>query len=51
MNIMCVFVICLMMVSFGGFIFQFDGSLPDWAIRSVTNDTTVMQTSILNCTV
>ncbi|XP_046440695.1 solute carrier family 13 member 5-like isoform X7 [Daphnia pulex] len=52
MNIMCVVVICLMMVSFGGLIFQFDGSLPDWAVPTlpnVTNET--MQSFFLNCTI
>ncbi|XP_046644937.1 solute carrier family 13 member 5-like isoform X4 [Daphnia pulicaria] len=49
MNIMCVVVICLMMVSFGGLIFQFDGSLPDWAVPNVTNET--MQSFFLNCTI
>lgn len=38
MNIICVFTICLLTVSYGSFMFGFE-EFPDWALPKIMNDT------------
>ncbi|XP_057373829.1 Na(+)/citrate cotransporter-like isoform X3 [Daphnia carinata] len=49
MNIVCVVVICLLMASFGSFIFGFD-EFPDWALPQVKNATMTTLSQFSNCT-
>ncbi len=38
MNIICVFTICVLTVSFGSFMFGFE-KFPEWALPKLMNDT------------
>lgn len=49
MNIVCVVVICVLMASFGSFMFGFD-EFPDWAVPQVKNATMTTLSQFSNCT-
>ncbi|KAI9557048.1 hypothetical protein GHT06_016845 [Daphnia sinensis] len=49
MNVVCVVVICVLMASFGSFIFGFD-EFPDWAVPQVKNATMTTLSQFSNCT-